>query len=311
MLSLLSAISAHCDITFVGMDGKYVSPRNDDPEKSWYPLDQIFQNADSAVCHGTKKGESIFTVKGGDVMSLNFRPNCNSGTDSSGTDVIQEGKTVHDESGSESISDARHGGGMCEISIAYEENPKWSDFIVLKRWKGTCPDSKLDWKFDLPKDLPNGEATMQWTWFNAYGKAELYSQCWDVTVESDSDLPALEGDCVAYGNTDPSNEMFFIEGENPGTQKYHQKPGNLETDVFTIPTKLADTTTCVSGGLKEVGTTEGTAGSISSGASYSDSPEATATEEALPNPIDEPKEYPREGGAEPGTGYPPKKCTKK
>ncbi len=318
MFSLLSTISAHCGITFVGMKDNYVAPRNDDPATSWWPLDHgelkfTKLDAEAAVCHGTKKGESIFTVKGGDVMSLDFRANCNSGTDPLGVDVIQGGEKVHAESGSEHIGDGRHGGGMCEISIAYVENPKWSDFIVLKRWEGTCPDSKLNWEFDLPKDMPKGEAVMQWTWWSAFGRAELYSQCWDVTVESDSELPALEGDCVAYGNTNPSNKLYLY-GKAPGTKEFHTKPGNLETDVFTIPTKLAEKTTCVSGGLKEVGSSKGIAGSISNGA-YSESPESTATEspeaksteEAPLNPIDEPKEYPREG-----TGAsPPKKCVKK
>ena len=81
----------------------------------------------------------------------------------------------------------------------------------------------------------------------------------------------LEGDCVAYGNTNPDDE-FFVEEDDTcpgcGTKKYDGVPGNLETDVFTIPTKLAAENSCISGGYKEVGNTKGIAGSISTGAVY-------------------------------------------
>ena len=129
------------------MDGIYISPRNDNPEISWYPIDHEelpFRDlpADAAVCRGTKKGEAIFKVKGGDEMSLDFRRGCTSEMDASKVTYMEKGQSA-------ALPDVklggRHGGGMCEISMAFVDEPKWSDFVVIKRWLGTCPDSTISW----------------------------------------------------------------------------------------------------------------------------------------------------------------------
>ena len=273
LYQLVSLAYGHCGITAVGLNGKYMSPRIES-DKYTYPLDHAElpfkdMNADAAVCHGAKKGQSIFTVKGGDILDLSFRPECNpTTTEGATTESMQKGIMVDTKSG-DWQGGPRHGGGSCEVSMAFVDNPKWSDFVVIKRWTGTCPDSTIQWKFDLPKDLPTGPAIMQWTWHSAWGRSEFYSQCWDVTIQGSTAGKGLSGDCVAYANTNPSNKIFFEQDESCpycGTKKNLGKKANLNTDVFTIPTTLAATNTCTSGGLKQFGKTQGTAGSVSNGA---------------------------------------------
>ncbi|KAL2018608.1 hypothetical protein VTK56DRAFT_578 [Thermocarpiscus australiensis] len=117
---------------------------------------------------------------------------------------------------------AQHGGGSCQFAVTYEDPPpadkaKWKAIYTLI---GGCPvsaagnlpttghdqdgradsahcdnDSGTDCirQFDvpIPKDLPNGNATFAWTWFNKIGNREMYMNCAPVTISGGSDDTAF------------------------------------------------------------------------------------------------------------------------
>ena len=92
---------------------------------------------------------------------------------------------------------AVHGGGSCQVSITYDKNPtKDSVFKVIHSIVGGCPAKGVDgnlpsdpnghgasgYSFKIPEDLPTGEATIAWTWFNKVGNREMYMNCAPVTI---------------------------------------------------------------------------------------------------------------------------------
>lgn len=120
---------------------------------------------------------------------------------------------------------AVHGGGSCQISITYDKEPtKNSIFKVIHSIIGGCPAKGIQgnlpsdpngsgaskYNFKIPEDLPTGEATIAWTWFNKVGNREMYMNCAPVTITGGSakrarSVPVLRRDQSAY-NTLP--DMF-------------------------------------------------------------------------------------------------------
>lgn len=104
---------------------------------------------------------------------------------------------------------AVHGGGSCQISISYDENPtKESQFKVIHSIEGGCtardtpgnlPANSADFKnpntyeFTIPKDLPAGKATIAWSWVNRIGNREFYMNCGAVELTGEGgDKSAFE-----------------------------------------------------------------------------------------------------------------------
>ncbi len=134
---------------------------------------------------------------------------------------------------------AQHGGGSCQFSLTYDFPPpadktRWKTIYTLI---GGCPvsaagnlpvtspdqDGRQDaahcgndsgvgcireFEVPLPRDLPNGNATFAWTWFNKIGNREVYMNCAPVSISGGTGdekafaaLPALflanvEGECT-------------------------------------------------------------------------------------------------------------------
>lgn len=120
---------------------------------------------------------------------------------------------------------AVHGGGSCQISITYDKEPtKNSVFKVIHSIVGGCPAKGVEgnigndpngngagtYNFQIPQDLPTGEATLAWTWFNKIGNREMYMNCAPVTITGGSakrarSAPVLRRDQSAY---DALPDMF-------------------------------------------------------------------------------------------------------
>ncbi|KAK4221505.1 hypothetical protein QBC38DRAFT_491919, partial [Podospora fimiseda] len=108
---------------------------------------------------------------------------------------------------------AQHGGGSCQFSVTYDYPPpsdpsKWKTIYTLIGGcpasaagniptSGTDPDGRADsvhcgndsgtecirqFNVPIPKDLPNGNATFAWTWYNKIGNRELYMNCAPVSI---------------------------------------------------------------------------------------------------------------------------------
>lgn len=189
------------------------------------------------------------------------------------------------------IGESVHGGGSCQVSITYDENPTAdSVWKTITSIEGGCPAQNAvgnlgddtsatapipyDYNFTVPDNIPSGKAVMAWTWFNKVGNREMYMNCAMVeltgTSGSKSNYEALpdmfkaniDNGCITLANMDVT---FPDPGEN--VQKL-----NGATDAFAAPTG-----SCNAGGSG--GSTQPTGGSGSgtsaTGAAGS-SPTATA-----------------------------------
>ncbi|KAK1774113.1 hypothetical protein QBC45DRAFT_53633 [Copromyces sp. CBS 386.78] len=158
---------------------------------------------------------------------------------------------------------AVHGGGSCQISITYDNPPtKDSKFRVIKSIEGGCiargqvgnlqgtgddtkdavganPDS---YEYTIPEDIPTGNGTIAWTWFNKVGNREMYMACGPVQItgtdkpnakETFDKLPEIFQANIGNQCTTPDNTDVLFP--NPG--KYVEKL-NGATTAFASPTGI-------------------------------------------------------------------------
>ena len=128
---------------------------------------------------------------------------------------------------------AVHAGGSCQISVTTDRKPtKGSKWKVIHSMEGGCPASApgnleggqlpSTFSFTVPKDLPNGEMAMAWTWFNKKGNREMYMNCAPIKVTGGSDssaaLDALPDMAIANikGTSCKTNEDFDYSFADPG-----------------------------------------------------------------------------------------------
>ncbi|KAB5533537.1 hypothetical protein GE09DRAFT_363136 [Coniochaeta sp. 2T2.1] len=123
------------------------------------------------------------------------------------------------------VGGAVHAGGSGQALLTYDTAPRPdSVFKVLKSFEGgfvakgqtgnigndaNAPDP-YTYTFDIPKDLPAGNATVAITWFNKVGNREMYMMCAPVTVT---------GNGGSQASFDALPDMFTANiGRGCGTQ---------------------------------------------------------------------------------------------
>lgn len=124
------------------------------------------------------------------------------------------------------------GGGSCQVSLTTDKEPtKDSKWRVIKSIMGGCPvtgkpedegvpfipDSNMT--FMIPDDVPSGEYTLAWTWFNNQGNREMYMNCAPIEVTGDD-----SEDAVPIEENPDLPKMFVA---NVGLTECLTKPGNL------------------------------------------------------------------------------------
>jgi hypothetical protein len=160
---------------------------------------------------------------------------------------------------------AVHGGGSCQVSITTDLQPDANSvWKVIKSIEGGCPAKNAagnigdnadtpvpdTYDFTIPKDLPAGEYSLAWTWFNKIGNREMYMNCAPITVTgSGGDESALSSlpdmfvaninQCrVAEGNDvqfpDPGSDVVQMNG---ATQAFAAPQGACATGSSPQPTK--------------------------------------------------------------------------
>jgi hypothetical protein len=147
---------------------------------------------------------------------------------------------------------ATHGGGSCQVSVTTDLEPnKNSVWKVIHSIEGGCPakgaagnignDANADapdtYDFTIPENLPAGEYSLAWTWFNKIGNREMYMNCAPVTITgsegSTSALAGLPDMFVAnIGNGCSVAEGSDVQFPNPGNSVAKE---NGATDVFAAP----------------------------------------------------------------------------
>ncbi|KAJ0168154.1 hypothetical protein CTA2_9292 [Colletotrichum tanaceti] len=133
------------------------------------------------------------------------------------------------------IGSAVHGGGSCQVSITYDAKPnKNSVWKVIKSIEGGCPAKNAagnlgdnanqvnqdKYDFTIPKDMPAGNGTIAWTWFNKIGNREMYMNCGPVTItgsegskEAYNALPDMFTANIGNCETEEGTDVMF---PNPG-----------------------------------------------------------------------------------------------
>ncbi|KAL2354149.1 hypothetical protein BJ546DRAFT_1026940 [Cryomyces antarcticus] len=109
---------------------------------------------------------------------------------------------------------ASHSGGSCQLSVSLDKEPTAkSTFKVIQSYVGGCPTTTGDnggsnsFNFSMPQGMPNGVATLAWTWFNKAGNREIYMNCAPITITGGA------SDNTMY-NSLP--DMFVINLPNTG-----------------------------------------------------------------------------------------------
>ncbi|RKP39939.1 hypothetical protein BJ085DRAFT_14678, partial [Dimargaris cristalligena] len=84
------------------------------------------------------------------------------------------------------ITFANHGshkGGFCEWAVSYNEGVTFVVFNTdLNYLKDAKDIEKYSEKLTLPAGLPNGNATISWTWVNREGFREFYWSCFRAQI---------------------------------------------------------------------------------------------------------------------------------
>ncbi|KAI8592969.1 hypothetical protein BDZ88DRAFT_181248 [Geranomyces variabilis] len=85
---------------------------------------------------------------------------------------------------------AWHGGGGCALSIIYKKSPAARDIgqFVTFTTNADCPNKAYPVTFDIPANLPAGEATVAWSWVPNPGNAlsEMYMNCFTANIKSNT-----------------------------------------------------------------------------------------------------------------------------
>ncbi|RYP67443.1 hypothetical protein DL770_008625 [Monosporascus sp. CRB-9-2] len=107
----------------------------------------------------------------------------------------------------QTIGQAVHGGGSCQISITYDTAPtKNSVWKVIHSIEGGCPARNAEgnagdnayavapdeYEFTIPDNIPTGKGVIAWTWINRIGNREFYMNCGAVEITGNG------GDQAAY-----------------------------------------------------------------------------------------------------------------
>ena len=243
-------ITAHCSASHLRIaESEYVETRAGEESKNRFPMDHPslrFENPDDGVCHGTPARTDLTppTLTPGQSLGFATSPRCFPGTDDVEETFELAGETVTEAGGGEGDGGARHGGGYCEVSITFTESPGFMDFVVISRWEETCPDSRMDFDFTLPENLPSGNAILMWTWHAGHVN-QFYSTCIDVVVEGNAE-GGLQGLCpIVYNlnNDDDETTHFFYAGETQGDSGKMDQPGN-PADITSVSTTVAPAMSC-------------------------------------------------------------------
>ncbi|KAI9293076.1 hypothetical protein K502DRAFT_331841 [Neoconidiobolus thromboides FSU 785] len=122
--------------------------------------------------------------------------------------------------------DVPHNGGHCEWSISYDQK----HFIVIHSIIGDClTKGRRSYDIFLPNTLPNGRATLAWTWINRTGIREFYMNCADIYINSQNKSGFIVGPEIVVANlpNKPVIEQFNdgIKGEELYFNRQQYKTG--------------------------------------------------------------------------------------
>jgi hypothetical protein len=122
---------------------------------------------------------------------------------------------------------AVHNGGSCQFSLTKDRQPSAkSSFKTIYSILGGCPGlngQTTTYDIPVPSEVPSGDYSLSWSWYNNIGNRELYMNCAPVRISgssaSDSDfegLPNMALYNLADYNTCKTVETYDVEFPNAG-----------------------------------------------------------------------------------------------
>ncbi|KAF9419734.1 hypothetical protein BGZ76_004202 [Entomortierella beljakovae] len=80
------------------------------------------------------------------------------------------------------FSQARHGGGLCEFSLSYDNG---KSFHKIGQYSKTCPDAYYTWPVKIPTNVPSctikNKCLFVWSW-TAHILPQYYHNCADIQM---------------------------------------------------------------------------------------------------------------------------------
>ncbi|KAI1302290.1 hypothetical protein EDD11_005625 [Mortierella claussenii] len=111
------------------------------------------------------------------------------------------------------FSQARHGGGMCEFSLSYDNG---KTFHRIAKYTKTCPDAYYEWPVKIPDNVPSctkkNQCLFVWSW-TANILPQYYMNCADIRLTSAAKNPSL-----------PKSSIQIVDF--PGRQSRVTEPGD-------------------------------------------------------------------------------------
>ncbi|KAF9967454.1 hypothetical protein BGZ70_009448 [Mortierella alpina] len=122
-------------------------------------------------CGGYNKPGPVTEMKAGDVIPVRFW--------TAGMNDKRDEKRLP----TKKISQARHGGGLCEFSLSYDGG---ATYHVIGTYTKTCPDIYYEWKVRIPRNVPSctktGQCLFAFSW-TASLVPQFYHNCADVRIQ--------------------------------------------------------------------------------------------------------------------------------
>ncbi|KAI9225221.1 MAG: hypothetical protein DHS80DRAFT_20767, partial [Piptocephalis tieghemiana] len=113
------------------------------------------------LCQGKKAAAPVQTIKAGEILQVK----------------VEGGAT--------------HNGGYFQFSISYDHST-W--IVIHTTGSSALRDSNRIFPVAIPKDAPSSShAVFHWSWINASGNREYYSNCADVKIEGSSSSSTFSG----------------------------------------------------------------------------------------------------------------------
>ncbi|KAF9381216.1 hypothetical protein CPB97_007895 [Podila verticillata] len=126
------------------------------------------------------------------------------------------------------FSQARHGGGMCEFSLSYDNG---KTFHLIGRYTRTCPDAYYEWPVKIPANVPScnkkDQCLFVWSW-TANQLPQYYHNCADVTIDGvkNGKLPSKSIQIVDF----PGRRTGVTENGDGTKHKASTGPSRKEID---------------------------------------------------------------------------------
>ncbi|KAF9113518.1 hypothetical protein BGX27_001395 [Mortierella sp. AM989] len=149
-----------------------------------------FNGDHTLPCNGYNKHGPVTHIKAGETINVRFWGPALSERDLDTLPRKPRGK--------KQINQARHGGGLCQMSLSYDGG---RTFHLIGQYSKSCPDFYYNWPVKIPDNAPScnkpGQCLFVWSW-TAVNVPQFYMNCADVRIagKKNSKLSSLGSESI-------------------------------------------------------------------------------------------------------------------